>query len=750
MRAAKSNHRSLNSDAVPVRTLLVLMGLACLLLVAGKAGANGPAMPPSVISDGGLFFPSDEEGLVEPAPMVATEIEVDVNGLVARYVMRHRFTNPSQIWTDAIYAYPLPEDAAVDRLVIRVGGRVIEGEIQEKQKARETFEEAKQEGRKASLVEQHRPNMFTTEVANIAPLETIEVEIGFQERLTFRDGLVDLALPLVIGPRYLPDAPMVHLTDGGWAQPVAASKDDLPSMEEEVYTGAHNPVDLTVRLKPGFALADLDSPSHPIVKMVMEDGFVVRLDGTQGRPLADRDFTLSWAAEPQAAPQAGLFTERLGENLYGFLMLTPPAMVVEDASDEPRDVVFILDISGSMEGQSIVQAKAALAQAVDRLDDQDRFDLVIFNDESHAMFGHMVLAEAGTRAAVISAIDSLSANGGTEIGGALEKAFGSLTSIEGEERLAQVVLITDGAVYNEADLFRIIDRRIGRASLFTVGIGSAPNRYFMTRAAEMGRGSAIHIETLGQVENRMAELFQRLENPALTALEVQWPEGVVADTAPDPLPDLYAGDPVMLAFQLKGADETGEVVVRGRTRGRHWAQPITFSEQVLKGTAGPGSGLSALWARAEIRDLMAMIARADNADELEAQATRLALEHGLLSAYTSLVAVERDAPAEHLRPEEAARREAEVPRHLPHGWDRGAVFGEEMMDRSAPMKAMAPAPQSLAAARSFSPATLQAARVVPFPRTATAAEWLIRLGLALIILGGIVLGTLRLRRAVGS
>ena len=721
--------------AFPLALLISLAVIATVAAASARAGEplGGRLVPAAAMDLGGLFLPAGTtegpeggdvpgEPMVRVAPILGTEITVQVSGLIARYSVTHHFRNPTDRWTEAIYTYPLPTDSAVDRLTMTVGGRVSDGVIKERAEARRLYTAAKTSGRRASLVEQQRPNIFTTAVANLGPGETATVAIQFQDRLVFRDGQFSLRLPLVVGPRYIPgrDYPVNFAGGGGWARDTDvvpdASKISPPLRRAD--EGRGNPVTLTVDISAGFDIGAITSPSHDIQidHGEAEPGHArVTLAG-DGVP-ADGDFVLRWSPDAaSAAPQAGFFWEKTGDETYGLLMVMPP---VSGGAGVPlpqgpaRDVTFVLDTSGSMAGTSLTQAKTALVMALDRLTPVDRFRLIRFASGYSDLTPRPVTAETKTLAMAKEYVRGLQAEGGTEIVNAVTAALAGLSGDDPDprpddgRRLKQVVLITDGAVGDEDRLLSLINGRIGDARLFTVGIGSAPNGFLMTRAARAGRGTYSYIRSADEVSERMAELFLKLERPALTDVALKWSNGdngglgadhglgaAGAEVWPRRLPDLYAGEPMVALMKLNGAGP--QVTVSGRLGGRFWEQTVT----ITGGAAAPG--VAALWGREKIRHLTADMRDAAvqggpdaeaRRDALRGKIVETALKFSLISKYTSLVAVDREPG----RPAGTELSEAQVPVNLPAGWQRDHVEGAPADPKPAPgpQKTLAPSPDSL-------------------------------------------------------
>ncbi|MCB2100177.1 MAG: marine proteobacterial sortase target protein [Rhodobacterales bacterium] len=678
---------------------------------AAPAATSTPPAPPApglvdaaALGDGGLFLPG-QDGLFRPAPLLATQIEADVSGLVARYTVKHTFRNPDSGWVEGIYVFPLPEDSAVDKMRMTIGERIIEGRIEEKAAARKIYDQARREGRRAGLVEQERPNIFTASVANIGPGETVTVEIRFQETLRLDGDTFRLRFPLVIGPRYIPGGQTVAAVGGrGWG----VNTDQVPDAERitppvrRPEQGLGNPVALDVTLDPGFPLAALASPSHDVTVTENADG--TRHVTLKGDAVpADRDFVLEWKAQPGATPTAGLFRETVDGKDYLLVMMMPPVGQARDviktkALDRPREVIFVIDVSGSMHGLSIEGAKTALHDAMDRLTPRDRFNIVTFSNSAAALFPAARPADAPALRQASAFVDALEAQGGTEMMGALDLALDGRHDLS---RIRQVVLLTDGAVGNESALLTRIEQAIGDSRLFTVGIGSAPNAYLMTEAARAGRGTYTYVEDAARVDTGMDDLLRKLEHPVLTDLRLTLTDATGAEIHPDPLPDLYAGEPLVATLRLDEAK--GDLRLAGRFDGGLW-------ETVLPLTGGRESpGVGKLWARGRIATLMAGLSRGEDPDVVRKAVLHTALTHQLVSRYTSLVAVDVTP----VRPADQPLATGEVPTNLPHGWSHEHVFGPDApgaVPQPAPTKAM-PAPgkaMKVAPTRAMAPASAPA------------------------------------------
>lgn len=634
----------------------VLMG-AALTHAKTRPQTNAAELtPPSMQApDGAALVFRTETGLIA-APLQKSQVTLQVTGHIVRAKVSQTYTNPGADWLNAIYQFPLPEDSAVDTLRMKAGNRTIVGEIKPRAKARASFERARAAGKRASLIEQQRPNVFTANIANVAPNADITIDIEYQQALALTESGWALRFPTVVAPRYSP-------RNHSEALPVALSSDQaLPPQPLLLEPDSdQNRLQLEVIVDAGVPVSVPVSATHNIAVTQVNGEVASYRVQLSSEALADRDFELTWAPKPNAEPQASLQMEQHGSDWFGLLTVAPPALNEQTTIGRPREIVLVLDTSGSMHG-TLDEAKAAIAYALQQLQPADRFNIIEFNSSHSSLFRESRLATPRNLQTATRFLTALKSTGGTEMRGALLEAL--KPSIPAD-MFSQVVFVTDGAVGNEVELFNLIETMLGERKLFTVGIGSAPNSFFMRKAAAAGRGSFTLINQGSEVASRMKTLLGRLASPMLTDLKMRDQAGQLVESG-DAIRDLYAGEPIVHVLRLPSLPE--HLVIEGEQNEFAWQQPIQV--KVVQ-----GRGIDRLWARGEIDTLADQIRRFAHEGRdpqlLRDQATDVAMNHHLVSAYTSLVAIDTTP----VRPADQSAEDRAIPRHLPKGWNARALLG---------------------------------------------------------------------------
>jgi Ca-activated chloride channel family protein len=648
---------------------------------------------PADIQSGTLLLKM-QAGLVT-ATRTNTDVTMNISGLVARVSVRQEFRNDGGEWVEGIYVFPLPDKAAVDRMRLHIGERYIEGEIREKEQARKAYERARNEGRKASLVEQQRPNLFTTSVANIAPGERVVIEIEYLEDLHYDNGTFGIRFPMTLTPRYIPGTQLPDRKGNGWSPDTTRVSDASLITPPHVTASRDHRISLRASIDAGMPLEIVASRYHPVDVAEDEGRYTISL-ANDAVPL-DHDFEMLWRPVPSAVPRAMVFSEMIADEPHYMLMVVPPDAAKAVPLSMARDLIFIVDTSGSMHGTSIAQAKKALGRALDGLRANDRFNIIEFNSTTRALFHQSVAADAANIAHARNFVHGLEANGGTEMRPALRLALDSAST---ESHLRQIVFITDGSVGYEEELYAMIETQLGHARLFTVGIGSAPNSWFMRKAAELGRGTFVVISALHEVGEKMDRLFDKLGHPQVTNVNVSWPGGTVVESYPQFVPDLYLGEPVTVRAKAAVPLPRGSAVrVSGDSAAGAWTRDLLLDSDA------DNPGIGALWARAKIAALHDEERRGADSALIRKAVVDTAITHHIVSRYTSLVAVDKTP----VRPAGEPLAQEQVPNLLPYGQSMGAIFG--------------------------------------FPATATNAALLQRRGLLLLFAALLLLGAGALRRS---
>lgn len=671
-RLAGSHHLPARHSLKPVVDLLVGVALALCFLLAGlfsQARAAEQGVAPNDMTSGSLLLKRKDGGFLE-APRLGSDYSVTISGPTGRTVLTQRFSNPADGWVEGVYVFPLPEGAAVDTLKIVAGNRVIVGEVKEKREAKVIYEKAKADGQTASLLEQERPNVFTNSVANIGPHESVVVQIEYQESIHQSNGVYSLRLPLVVAPRYNP-SPIVQTVDfkpdgsgyGATVNDPVPDRDRIsPPVLDPAKSAPVNPVSISVALNAGFALGDVKSTTHTVKQVTQSDSSrSISLD--QADVPADRDFELTWTAKG-TAPQVGLFTETINGTDYLLATVVPPSA---QASLPPkkRETIFVIDNSGSMDGPSMQQAKQALLLGLGKLKPEDTFNVIRFDDTYDVLFPVAVPADSANIGLAQTFVNNLAANGGTEMIPPLKAALQD-ANVNDASRLRQVVFITDGAIGNEQEMFATLTQKRGRSRVFMVGIGSAPNSYLMTRAAELGRGTFTFISDGAQVASRMDELFNKIGQPVVTELKAEIPGSSIA-LSPALLPDLYQGEPVLM--MAEGQALAGTLQISGKIGDAPWQVSLPVSG------AANGKGISKLWAHRKVADIEVAATLGDiSTDEANRRVLAVALEHQIVSSQTSLIAVDKTPH----RPANQPLTRADIPLNLPAGWNYEKVFGKDI------------------------------------------------------------------------
>ncbi|MEM6996363.1 MAG: TonB family protein [Myxococcota bacterium] len=580
-----------------------------------------------------------DDGLRE-IPLQETTFETSVLATVAETEVTQVFANPFKEPIEALYTFPLHERAAVDEYRIEIGDRSIHGELKKRAEAKREYQRAKKEGRSAALLEQERTNVFTQSIANIMPGESIAVRMHVVQPLAQEDGRYELVLPTVVGPRYVGGAALGGRPSGhGEAPDTDRVPDGSRISPPRLAPGsvACSPVAISVDVETGFGAPQVRSKHHAVDVTTAND--VATIELTHGIAVPNRDFVLSWDIE-RDSPHASFLVQADpsgGDGGYFTLTIEPPDSLRPESA-VPRDLVFVVDNSGSMHGQPMEVAKQTVRTAVENLNPDDTFQIMRFSERASAMSKRPLPNTAANRRRGVEYIDGMQGMGGTEM---LEGIRAALAAPRGAGRLPIVMFLTDGYIGSETDIFREVANTIAGNRIFSVGVGSAPNRMLLDGLALAGRGSAAYIGLADDPVDAVDAFYDKVAFPALSDVEFDWGGLDVHDVVPTRIPDLFVGQPVVVYGRYSGKPK-GNIDVKGRLGSKDVSLPITVD--FAKARTTDGRGLASMWARTKIEELLrgpeVYLLEQSKVEARRAESTALALKHSVLTEHTAFVAVD--------------------------------------------------------------------------------------------------------------
>ncbi|MEZ0226714.1 MAG: VIT and VWA domain-containing protein [Alphaproteobacteria bacterium] len=586
------------------------------------------------------------DGQTVSFPLLKTDIVANVKGDLASVTVKQTFSNPLDKPLHATYLFPLNHDAAVNKMVMELGDERVEAKIQRIEEAKKTFETAKHEGKAAALLVQHRPNMFTQDIANLMPGMPVQVTLTYVYAVPKVDGQYELVLPLVVGPRYQPlgagappsPAAQVRAKEqfGQWeienlpAYPPVAGL-DIPNTIEK------DRVSIEVRLEAGLPITAVSSKTHAIrEERGSETSTVIRL--ADGRTIDNADFVLRYSLGGKL-PQAGMLAHKDERGGFFSLQLEPPA--VPEARDiAPREMVFVLDTSGSMNGLPVETCKIFMKHALNAMHPGDYFRIIHFSNNAEEFASRPVAATQENIKNGLAYVNGLYADGGTEANKAIIQAF-STPPKDGTLRI--VVFLTDGYIGNESEVLESIAQRMDNARIYALGVGTSVNRFLLEEMGRVGRGFARFIDPTEKSEDVAIQLAGKLECPVLTDISIDWGNLKVAEQTPAVIPDLFAGGSIRVQGKYNDPGKH-TVTVKGRVNGRKAELPVTLD--LPQASGDQSSPIPVIWARAQIAEDMRLInmppafrATGVSDDTLKDKVTSLGLDFGLVTRWTSFVAV---------------------------------------------------------------------------------------------------------------
>jgi Ca-activated chloride channel family protein len=566
------------------------------------------------------LFVAGGDPATERLPLKATTAEVRIVGVIAQVRIRQTFANTGNKPIEAVYVFPASTRAAVHAMRMKIGERTVEAKIEKKETAKAMYEEAKEEGKRASLLEEQRPNVFTMSVANIMPGDVIDVELDYSELLVPEDARYEFVFPTVVGPRYGGGA---DAKKDGWIE-----SPTTPEGQKETYVfGISATIDSAIPIK------EVVSPSHKIkVERPTPERAAVTLDQEGG---GNKDFVLRFRLSGDKI-ESGVLLYEGGQEKFFVLMMEPPRKPAP-SQIPPREYIFLIDVSGSMEGFPLDTAKAVMKPLLSSLRDGDYFNVVFFAGGSYRLSKKSVPATWWNTKKAMKAVSKQHGGGGTELMGGLEAAYGVPRVAEkGVSRT--VVVVTDGYVGVEAQAFKFIRENLGETNLFAFGIGSSVNRALIEGMSRAGMGEPFIVLNEKQAEEEAARFRQYIESPVLTDIAVEFKDFKVFDVAPEKVPDLMARRPIVLQGKYEGRAQ-GTVRVSGISGDGEYTRTMDIGKLASGESHRP---IRVLWARTWVGILEDQLAMLPGDAELEGAITGLGLTYSILTPFTSFVAIDSE------------------------------------------------------------------------------------------------------------
>ena len=636
------------------------------ILASNDVNCNGGRSPETRCPVGGLFVKTQNTAREQVFPLKQTEVKAKIAGNISRVEVVQKFENPFPESLEAVYVFPLPDEAAVDDMEIKIGDRTIKADIKRRDEAVEIYQKARQEGRTAGLLEQERDNIFTQSLANIKPGEKIEVRIRYTESLKFVGGDYEFVFPTVVGPRYISR----NTTDADRINP--------PVLPPGTRSGQD--IAVSVEIDAGVAIGDVRSTSHQIT--TDRSGNIVRVQLANADTIPNKDLILRYRVAGENT-QATVLTQsdQRGGHFATYLI---PALNYKTNEIVPKEVVFLMDTSGSQQGEPLVKSKELMRRFIQGLNPNDTFTIIDFANTAQALSTTPLANTAANRQSAINYIEKLQANGGSELLNGIQAVMNFPVTKAG--MLRSIVLITDGYIGNDKEVLALVQRSLKPGNrLYSFGVGGSVNRFLLNRLAQVGRGTSQVIRQDEPSAEAAEKFFRQINSPVLTDIQISWEGmGEKPEIYPIAPPDLFASQPLVL-FGRKGDRAIGQLRIRGTLAGgKAYEQvlPVNFAQSggrqrestsvAATATDFGNSAVAQLWGRSRIQDLMNQMFGGETKSLVES-VTNTALTYRLLSEYTAFVAVSEEVRVE----PDGTRRRVQVPVEVPQGVRYEGIFESE-------------------------------------------------------------------------
>jgi Ca-activated chloride channel homolog len=629
-----------------VVSLLLIFWMASLQMPAGAqsssadSGARRSGAAITDCSDSGILVAMAAAGQKElgRCPLKHTSVKASISGYVARVSVRQQFHNPFQEKIEAVYTFPLPAEAAVDEMTMKVGSRVIKGSIKKREEARQIYDQARARGNVAALLDQERPNIFTQSVANIEPGENIDIEINYVNLLAYEDGAFTFSFPTVVGPRFIPGTQSLGRTGTGTVPDTNMVPDAsriTPTAAKPGQRAGHD-LSIEMNINAGVPIRSLGSKLHEVL-IERKGASTANIKLKDMDSIPNKDFVVSWTVTADLV-QSGYLTHRRDKDGFFTLILIPPKRVAA-SSVQPKEMVFVIDCSGSQSGRPIQKAKETMAYILDHMNPRDTFQIITFNNNVEMFPDYPKVASATMKADAISFIQRLQARGGTWMAPAVEAAC-SLPNPD--HRLRIMTFMTDGYVGNDFQIIGMIKKYRDKARWFSFGTGNSVNRFLIDNIAKEGGGEAEYVLLNTSAEEVGKKFYDRISSPVLSDLKIEFKGVETKEVFPKNLADLWAQRPLYFSGRYLQAG-SGKVILSGYSGGKPYKQEMKLD---FPDRQDANEVLPSIWARAKVERLMSedwCAAQSGNLNpELKDEIIACALKYHIMSQYTSFVAVEED------------------------------------------------------------------------------------------------------------
>lgn len=610
------------SAAMWLATVGLAAGCFALLTLRPVHAQDRTDSAPRQKTESPYFFVKSDSPELDRLPLKSTQVDVRIAGVIADVTVTQRYRNEGTRPIEAKYVFPGSTKAAVGGLNVRLADRLITAQIREKQQARIEYETAKTEGKTAALLEQHLPNVFQMNVANILPGDDVKVELRYTELLVPQGGNYQFVFPTVVGPRY--NSPQSSQASEKWVAQPTLREGVAPSTQFTLKATLDTPLGLQEVRSRTHAIDVKKSDGNQHAEIVLKN---------DGRPLDNRDVVLDYRLAGEQIQSGLLLHKGQGDGAENFFlaMIEPPKAVAASAIN-PRDYIFVVDISGSMHGFPLNTAKEVLQRLIGGLRPSDTFNVLLFSGSNKMLNPQSVPATSANIAQAIATIERYQGSGSTELIPALKRVYAE-PKAEGVSR--SIVVVTDGYVTVEREAFDLVRKNLDKANLFSFGIGSSVNRHLMEGLARAGMGEPFIITDPVQAPEQAARFRRMVESPVLTNVRATFSGLDVYDVEPKQLPDVLGERPVIVFGKWRG-EAKGGVSIEGRSATGPWKQQIRIDAATPRSTPA----LRALWARHRI-DALSDQEALQAGDDLRQAITDLGLKYSLLTQYTSFIAVDR-------------------------------------------------------------------------------------------------------------